>query len=309
MGTPAYALPLLNSLSPSWADLVGVYTAPDRPRGRGLSKGFSPVKEFALQEKLPLFQPASLRTAKAQEEFLELAPDLVVVAAFGRIVPTELLNAPKHGFVNVHPSLLPKYRGPSPVVTAILDGVEETGVSLMLLDEGIDSGPVLAQQQTPIGPDEMADNLTTRLFEMGGGLLAKTLPLWMEGQITPAAQDHTLATYTNKVVKGDGEVDWGEDAASVVRRIRAFTPWPGLYTRWRGRVLKLLSLETLPGKMEGKPGAVVALADSIPGSIAIVAVGGSMVKIGNLQLEGRRVQNAEEFLRGYPDFPGSHLPS
>ena len=240
---------------------------------------------------------------------MELAPDLVIVAAFGRIVPTELLNAPKHGFVNVHPSLLPKYRGPSPVVTAILEGVEETGVSLMLLDEGIDSGPVLAQQHTSIWPNEMADNLTTRLFEMGGGLLAKTLPLWMEGQITPAAQDHTLATYTNKIVKGDGEVDWEQDAASVVRRIRAFTPWPGLYTRWRGRVLKLLRLEALPGKMECKPGAVIALADPIPGSIAIVAGRGSMVKIGNLQLEGRRVQKAEEFLRGYPDFPGSHLPS
>ena len=240
---------------------------------------------------------------------MELAPDLVIVAAFGRIVPTELLNAPKHGFVNVHPSLLPKYRGPSPVVTAILEGVEETGVSLMLLDEGIDSGPVLAQQHTPIWPNEMADNLTTRLFEMGGGLLAKTLPLWMEGQITPAAQDHTLATYTNKIVKGDGEVDWEEDAASVVRRIRAFTPWPGLYTRWRGRVLKLLSLEALSGKMVCNPGTVIALADPIPGSIAIVAGGGSMVKIGDLQLEGRRVQTAEEFLRGYPDFPGSHLLS
>ena len=238
-----------------------------------------------------------------------MEPDLVVVAAFGRIVPVELLNVPKHGFVNVHPSLLPKYRGPSPVVTAILDGVEETGVSLMLLDEGIDSGPVLAQEQTSVGPNEMADNLTTRLFEMGSGLLAKTLPLWMEGQITPAAQDHTLATYTNKIVKEDGKVDWEEDAASVVRKFRAFTPWPGLYTRWRGRVLKLFSLETLPGKMECKPGAVIALADPIPGSIAIVAGRGSMVRIGNLQLEGRRVQTAEEFLRGYPDFPGSHLPS
>ena len=130
---------------------------------------------------------------------MELAPDLVVVAAFGRIVPAALLNVPKHGFVNVHPSLLPKYRGPSPVVTAILDGIEETGVSLMLLDEGIDSGPVLAQQQTPIGPDEMADTLTTRLFEMGGTLLTETLPLWIEGRITPVAQDHTVATYTTRL--------------------------------------------------------------------------------------------------------------
>ena len=204
MGTPAYALPLLNSLSPSWADLVGVYTAPDRPRGRGLSKGFSPVKEFTLQEKLPIFQPTSLRTARAQEEFLELAPDLVIVAAFGRIVPTELLNAPKHGFVNVHPSLLPKYRGPSPVVTAILEGVEETGVSLMLLDEGIDSGPVLAQQHTPIWPNEMADNLTTRLFEMGGGLLAKTLPLWMEGPNYPGGP----GPYASHLYKQDCEGGW-----------------------------------------------------------------------------------------------------
>ena len=238
-----------------------------------------------------------------------LAPDLVVVAAFGLIVPAELLKAPKHGFINIHPSLLPKYRGPSPVVTAILDGVEETGASLMMLDEGMDSGPVLAQEQTPIGPDETADSLTTRLFVMGGGLLAKTLPLWIGDRIVPTSQDHTAATYTNKVVKGDGEVDWGEDAESLVRRFRAFAPWPGLYTRWRGRTLKLLGLETLPGRMECKRGAVIALADPSRGPIAVVAGGGSIVKIGSLQLEGRRVQKAAEFLRGYPDFPGSHLPS
>ena len=308
MGTPVFAIPVLNSLLHASDGIKAVYTAPDRPRGRGQVKGYSPIKEYALKRGLRLLQPASLRNSEVQREFLDLAPDLVVVAAYGRLVPLDLLKVPEYGFVNVHPSLLPKFRGPSPVVTAILDGVEKTGVTLILLDEGLDSGPILAQEETSIGPNELVDALTMRLFRIGGELLVKTLPRWTGGHLTTEPQDATLATFTRKIVKEDGEVDWTEAATDLYRRFRAFTPWPGLYTRWRGRMIKLLDLVPLPGEAKGEPGTVEGLADQEDTGVGVVT-GGGLVAVGRLQLEGRRALTAEEFVRGYPDFAGSHLPS
>ena len=308
MGTPAYAIPVLDSLLHSSDGVEAVYTAPDRPRGRGRVKGSSPIKEYVLERDLRLLQPASLRSSEVQREFFDLAPDLVVVAAYGRIVPAELLNVPKYGFVNVHPSLLPQYRGPSPVVTAILDGIEETGVTLILLDEELDSGPILAQKEASIGPDEPVDALTMRLFRIGGELLVETLPIWTGGQLTPEPQDASLATYTRKIVKEDGEVDWTEGATGLYRRFRAFTPWPGLYTRWGGRMLKLMDLVPLSEGAQGEPGTVIGMVDQRDIGVSVVT-GEGQVGIGRLQLEGKRLLSAEEFLRGYPDFQGSRLPS
>ena len=234
MANPAFSLPVLESVRSCWGDPVAVYTGPDRRRGRGLSKGFSEVKAFSLQKGWPVFQPRSLRDPEALRDFEDLAPDLVVVAAYGLLIPPKMLRIPKHGFLNIHPSLLPLYRGPSPVPTAILDGAEKTGVSLMLLDEGLDTGPVLARESTRILPGEKADALTMRLFRMGASLLAEYAPLWIDGSLSAEPQDDALATHTAKLTREDGRVDWREDAALLYRRFRAYTPWPGLYTHWQG---------------------------------------------------------------------------
>ena len=243
MGNPAFSLPAIEAMHSCWGDPVGVYTAPDRRRGRGLSRGFPPLKAYSLERGWPIFQLPSLKGDVAIQQFIDLSPDLVVVAAYGLLIPPEMLGVPKHGFINIHPSLLPRYRGPSPVPSAILDGVEETGVSLMLLDQGLDTGPVLAQQATKILPGEKADALTLRLFQTGARLLAESAPLWIDRHIIAKPQDPSLATFTSKLTREDGQVDWRENAAMLCRRFRAYTPWPGIYSRWLGKRLRLLDME------------------------------------------------------------------
>ena len=307
MGTPAFALPILEELLNSTHEVVGVYTSPDRPQGRGRVRKSSPVKEWALEKGLPLFQPSILKNSTVQREFSQLAPDLVVVAAYGRIIPSELLKVPSCGFLNIHPSLLPAYRGPSPVVTAILDGLHTTGVSLILLDEGLDSGPILAQRPAPIDPDDTAEALTLRLFQMGAELMGETLPLWVKGQLTPTPQDTMQATHTQKITKGDGQVRWEMTGEELYRRHRAFTPWPGLYTYWRGRVLKLLDVQPLDEVPSKEFGSVVPI-DREELTVG-VTTGEGLLGIGMLQLEGRQALSAQEFVRGHPDFLSSRLPS
>ncbi len=316
MGNPGFSLPTLRTVHSLWGDPVGVYTAPDRRRGRGLARGFSDIKAFSVEKGWPVFQPPSLKREAAIQQFLDLAPDLVVVAAYGLLIPTEMLNVPKHGFLNIHPSLLPRYRGPSPISSAILDGVEETGVSLMLLDEGMDTGPVLAQQATKILPGERADALTVRLFEMGAHLLTESAPQWIDRHIPPQPQDSDLATYTAKLTREDGRVDWTESAGLLCRRFRAYTPWPGLYTTWRGKRLRLLDVEEFSSPMRGTEGladkpasGAVAAHSEAPDVISIKAGGGTTILVRRLQMEGRRAQGSEEFLRGYPQIIGERLPS
>lgn len=314
MGNPGFSLPALQAVHTCWGDPVGVYTAPDRRRGRGLAKGFSDIKAYSLEKCWPIFQPSSLKRGSAVQEFIDLQPDLVVVAAYGLLIPTEMLSVPKHGFLNIHPSLLPKYRGPSPVPSVILDGVEETGVSIMLLDEGFDTGPVLAREATKILPGEKADALAERLFKMGARLLVKSVPRWTGGCISPQPQDPDVATYTAKLSREDGRVDWTESATMLSRRFRAYTPWPGLYTSWRGNRLRLLDVEELSTSVEKPqpdnpaPG-VVAVHSEATDAIAIQAGGGTTLLVRRLQMEGRRAQGAGEFLLGYPQIIGERLPS
>ena len=314
MGNPGFSLPALQIIASLWGDPVGVYTAPDRRRGRGLARGFSDIKAYSLEKCWPIFQPPSLKIGAAIQRFVDLKPDLVVVAAYGLLIPPEMLSVPKHGFLNIHPSLLPKYRGPSPVPSAILDGVDETGISIMLLDEGFDTGPVLAREATKIFHGEKADALTRRLFEMGARLLAECAPRWIDCRISPQPQDSRLATYTAKLSREDGRVDWQESAPMLCRRFRAYTPWPGLYTSWRGKRLRLLDAEELstqegipqPGKYT--PG-VVEVRSEAPDALAIQAGGGTTLLVRRLHMEGRRAQGAAEFLRGYPQIVGERLPS
>ena len=312
MGTPAFALPVLEALlAAGETEVVAVYTPPDRPRGRGRTMETTPVKAAAQERGLPLFQPASLRPAPAQEELASLQPDLIVVAAYGKLLPPPVLALPPHGCLNLHPSLLPRYRGPSPVVSAILDGAPQTGVSLMFLDEGMDTGPVVAQEERGLRGDETADALTDELFRRGAELLRASLDGWVSGALTAAPQDEAQATITRKLERADGWADWNLPAVELERRRRAFTPWPGLSAHWQDKSLRLLDvapLEPPPGpgsEPNPEPGRVVALplADTPVG----VATGQGILGLKQVQLEGRRAVAAADFLRGYPAFIGSQL--
>ena len=307
MGTPDFAIPVLKSLQGVTEEVVGVYTAPDRPRGRNRHVAVPPVKEYAMGQGLTVVQPSTLRREAAVEEFRRLAPDLVVVAAYGRIIPPDMLEVPLHGFINVHPSLLPKYRGASPVITALLDGVTETGVTLIRLGEGLDDGPILAQMTALVRPQETCGELTLRLFDLGAQLLTETIPLWTGGRLKAVPQDEAAATFTRKIAKEDGEARWDLSARVLERQARAYTPWPGLYSRWNGRVVKLLEVEAVDMPLQGAPGTVISLNDR---QLRLaVATGDGVLAVHTLQAEGRIAMSADDFLRGQDSLLGAVLPS
>ena len=312
MGTPDFAVPVLEKLNglPD-CEVVAVYSPPDRPRGRGRGVEFTPVKTAATDLGLPVVQPNSLRSRDAQAELAEFQPEVIVVAAYGRLLPAGVLHLPDHGCLNIHPSLLPEYRGPSPVVASILDGLSVTGVTLMLLDEGMDTGPVIAQRKHVLDGTETAGDLTRRLFVAGADLLVETLQPWANGQVHAIQQDESRATVTRKFERTDGQADWELTAAELERRRRAFTPWPGLFTHWQDKSLRLLDVVEGENLSEREfptnpaPGEVVALpVDDVP--VGIGAASG-ILGLKTVQLEGRRAVAAAEFVRGYPDFIGSRL--
>lgn len=304
MGTPDFAVPTLEALLNRGHDVVGVFTQPDRRAGRGRRLRPSPVKTFAQQRDLPVFQPASLRREKeARDRIAALKPDAIVVAAYGLFLPSAVLETPRYGCLNIHPSLLPRHRGPSPVISTILEGDEASGVTIMLLDEGMDTGPVLTQEKTDIGGDETADALTRRLFDLGAKLLVQTLDRWVGGEITPSEQDEEQATITRLLKREDGRLDWSESADAIERRIRAFTPWPGTFTAWNERTLKVVRGREVPGCVGGVPGTVSVSAD---GSVS-VATGSGALELLEVQLEGRAKAVASDFARGNRGFAGSAL--
>ena len=308
MGTPEYVIPSLESLlSLDHAHLVGVYTQPDKPVGRGGNLTTPAVGHYCRVHGLPLFQPASLRNEGIQLELTSLEPDVVVVAAYGRILPPDVLKLPLHGCLNIHPSLLPRHRGPSPVVTALLEGGNTTGVTVMVVDEGMDSGPIVAQEATEIGPDEGAVSLTKRLFRTGGELVASILPSWVAGELSPVAQDESIATVTRKITKQDGEADWSLPAIQLARNARAFEAWPGLYTYLNGKVLKATKVRYAPAtRVYPEPQGTVVRSPN--GEVSVVTGDGLLV-LDEVQLEGRRAMPSEEFLRGQRDLEGAVLPS
>ena len=207
----------------------------------------SPVKAYALERGLKVLQPTSLRNPDAHSQLAALAPDLIAIAAYGRILPPEVIGMSPGGCVNVHPSLLPRHRGPSPVAFTILEGDETAGVSIMLLDEGMDSGPVIAQEVEPVLPEDTTETLTDRLFRRGAKLLVDSLPRFLQGDMVSQPQDEARATYAPRLTKEDGEIRWELPAESIWRQVRAYHPWPGSYTRWEGRLLKVLEAVPLPG--------------------------------------------------------------
>ena len=301
MGTPDFGVPTLEHLIASGLQIVGVYTQPDRPSGRGKKTRKSPVKVLAETRGLPVFQPETLSTNDSRAEMEFLKPDVAVVAAYGLIFPKWTLDLPTYGVLNVHPSLLPRHRGPAPVANAILEGDDETGVTVMLVEPRVDSGPILGSVRVPIGLRDTTGALTERLAEMGGQLLVETLRDWTRGLLEPIVQDDSLATHSRKAARGDGEIDWGLPAVEIDRRIRAYDPWPGSFTKWIGRRLKILDAEPVEGEV-GEPGLVTKGTGEL-----LVQTGRGQLRLKNVQTEGSRGMDVEAFLAGHPEFIGTRL--
>ncbi len=307
MGTPRFAVPSLQHLLVNKYEVAAVYTPPDKTAGRGRPVLLSPVKQAAEEAGLPVVQPANFKSPETVKQLAGLKPDVIVVSAYGRILPRAVLDIPPKGCVNIHPSLLPRHRGAAPVAGAILAGDEFTGVSIMLLDRGMDTGPVLVQAQIPVSDIDNTGLLTDKLAQVAARLLPEVLPRWERGQINPRPQDESAASYTARLSKQEGEIDWRLPALEIWRKVRAFYPWPGCYTMWKGKQLKITQAVAAPVDNKIKPGRVVALdrKDTAFG----VGTGNGLLGVVKVQLEGKRLMSAAEFLRGQKDFPGTILPS
>jgi len=297
-GTPSFAVPTLQNLLQGKDEVVAAVTQPDRGKGRGQKVVPSLVKEFILQRKkdeLLIFQPESLKEEAFQERLRELQPDLFVVVAYGLILPGRILKIPKYGAVNVHASLLPKYRGAAPTAWAILRGEEITGVTTMIMDEGMDIGDILLQAEIPIVRDETGETLNNRLASLGAQLLVETLEKMKSGNIRPIPQDHSKATYAPRLKKEDGHIDWREESEEIDRKVRAFNPWPGAFTSLKGQLLKIYRGEVRKKAPIGKAGTVIWV-----GSDFIeVETGKGSYLIKEIQLEGKRRMNVKDFLSGH----------
>ena len=306
MGTPDFAVPILESLFCSPYHVVAVYTQPNKRAGRGQQVIAPPVKRLAVGNNIPVIQPETLRSTKVLEGMTDFKPELIVVAAFGHILPETILSLPEFGCLNVHPSLLPRHRGPSPIAGAILCGDEATGVTIMLMDAGMDSGPVLAQSKVSISAEDTTGVLTSRLAKVGAELLVETLPRWVEGKLEPQPQDETLATYSKPVSKADGEIDWHLPAVKLWHQLRAYNPWPGCYTLWKGKRLKIIAAIPFGDVIQGEVGKVVALPKAMSAEFGVVT-GKGILGLHRVQLEGKRQMSMGEFILGQRDFIGSIL--
>ncbi|PYJ84688.1 MAG: methionyl-tRNA formyltransferase [Verrucomicrobia bacterium] len=306
-GTAELACPSLSALAQTPAfEVASVVTQRDRPRGRKLNLQSSSVKILATQKKLPVLQPERARDEGFLQELAQLRPDLIVVAAYGQILPRQILELPRFGCLNVHASLLPKYRGAAPIQWAILNDERETGVTIMKMDEGLDTGDILSQQSTPIGADDDAQTLHRRLGAIGADLLVKTIPDFVADKLLARKQPDEGANYARKLTKEDGRLDWNQPARSVWNRVRAFVPWPGAYTflsaESKPQLLKIWQAEVAGGN-SGLPGEVLEAGKNG----IVVACGQQSLRILVLQREGGRRLNAPEFLAGHSLRPGQRL--
>ncbi len=302
MGSASFSLPALRVLLEEGYEVVAVVTTPDRPAGRSRRIRPGPVKAFALENGLPLWQPETLRTPDTWERLRALSPQVIVVAAYGEILRPEVLALPPRGCLNLHPSLLPRWRGPSPVAAAILAGDRETGVTLMQMDAGMDSGPILAQEVLPLSGQERQGELSARLAEMGADLLRRTLPAWLAGKIAPQPQEEGRATYCRPLRREDGRVDWTRPAAHIERMVRAYDPWPGTYTFLHGRRLHIWRATARPETLPFPPGTA-----HLDGRRLLVTTGEGSLSLEEVQWEGKRRLPIREFLLGQRGLEGVRL--
>lgn len=300
MGTPDFAEASLKKLIDEKFDVVGVFTQPDKPKGRGMELSFSPVKELALASGLPVYQPVKMRDGTAYEEIKALSPDILVVVAYGRILPDEILALPKYGAVNVHGSLLPKYRGAAPIQWAILNGDKVTGVSTMYLASEMDTGDVIYTAETEIGEFETSGELFDRLMVMGAQLLAKTLRDIEKGIAPRTPQDHSKASYVSQLDKSLSPIDWNKSPRSVVKWIYGLQPWPVATMEMEGKTYRVFAAEYTDNKTHKAPGQIVAAGGK---GIEVACGDGETVLITQLQAPGKKRMAAADFLRGHPIKP------
>jgi len=303
MGIPDFAVPALERLYAGGHDIVAVYTKPDRPSGRGLATTGSPVKRAAEGMGLSVRQVDNFKDADDVAALAELEPDVIVVASFGVILPQSVLDIPSHSCINLHPSLLPRYRGPTPVPAAILAGDDVTGTTIMLIERKVDSGPILAQREFPIDPSDTTGSLTAKLANLSADLLLETLPGWFARTVTPRLQRDEDATYTRIISKRDGEIDWTLPAVDLWRRVRAYHPWPSAFTSWNGRSIRIVEAAPQGGQID-RPGRVLELGG---GGVGVQA-GEGILRLARVQIEGRKEMAMGEFVRGQRGFIGSLLP-
>ncbi len=313
MGTPDFAVPPLTALinppfkgdRQNWK-VVAVVTQPDRPKGRGKKLTSPPVKVAAENAGIQVFQPETLKSEESMAQLAALKPDLIVVAAFGQILRKNVLALPPFGCLNVHASLLPRWRGASPVTAAIKAGDTETGVTLMQMDEGLDTGPIIAQQAIPISADHTGGSLTAELAELGATLLAETLPAWLSGQIEAQPQDDSLATMTRLLKKRDGEIDWTQPSPEIERQVRAFLPWPGTFTHGPRGQIKILAVELADESVtqsgQDNPGVLFKRHRNV-----YVSTGKGAIRLISVQPAGKKAMTAEAMLNGQPDLLGAKL--
>jgi methionyl-tRNA formyltransferase len=296
MGTPDFAVQTLQALI-KHHEVIGVVTQPDRPAGRSQQIQMSPIKQVAIEARIPVFQPEKLRKAEAIETLKQWIPDAYVVAAFGQILPQAVLDIPQYGSINVHASLLPRWRGAAPIQAVIRAGDAQSGVTIMKMDAGLDTGPMLSQRAIPLAADETGASLHDKLAVIGAQLLIETLPGYFSSDIQPQPQDESGVTYAPQIKKEEGIIDWTQDAASIDRLVRAFSPWPGTSTTWKGQQLKIRGGKVGKGKAE--PGRVISTAEGIA-----VGTGDGLYILKEIQLAGRKAMPAEEFVKGQADFIG-----
>ena len=309
MGTPEFAVPSLARLILDGHEIAAVFTQPDKPAGRGKRLQPPPVKTLALAHAIPVHQPAKIKTGEeVRAVFESISPDACIVAAYGKILPEWMLEIPRLGCINAHASLLPKYRGAAPINWAIANGERETGITIMQMDAGLDTGPILSSRAVEILPDETAPDLSTRLASLGAELLSETLPLIEQDRIQPVSQDDRQATYAPMLEREDGVIDWQVSAHQIARRVRAFQPWPGTYTRFRGSRLMIRRAIAIQAKDDehvdeehrgfidgAQPSAIVAMDKS---GITIACAGPSLLRLEELQIEGKRRMSARDFANG-----------
>jgi methionyl-tRNA formyltransferase len=298
MGSPEFSLPALHGLAGKFP-VVGVVTQPDRPAGRGRVLRPPPVQVLAQELGLPVIQPRRLREPQAMQQLQEWAPELIVVAAFGQILRPEVLELPRYGCVNVHASLLPRWRGAAPVQAAILNKDAETGITIMLMDPGVDTGPILSQQALPILPQDTAGTLGARLSRLGGELLLETLPGYLSGEIQPRSQDEADATYAPMLKKGDGRLDFTQTAEELDARVRAFNPWPGAFMEWQGQPLKIHQASAVSESHWNRPGSRCTYA-----GLPAVGTGRGLLVLEVVQPAGKKTISGKDFLHGARSWEG-----
>ncbi|MBD3658579.1 MULTISPECIES: methionyl-tRNA formyltransferase [Marinobacter] len=304
-GTPDFAATALKALLDTRHEIVGVYTQPDRPAGRGRKLMPSPVKQVALDAGIPVFQPESLKTSEARDELQALQADVMIVAAYGLILPQAVLDIPRFGCLNIHASLLPRWRGAAPIQRAIAAGDQETGITIMQMDQGLDTGDMLLKRATPIATGDTGGSLHDRLAILGGAAIVDALDQLEEGKLQPVPQDDGLACYAHKLSKEEGHINWQLDATSIDRLVRAFNPWPGTFTDLGDQRIRIHGATAVDGTVEQPAGTVVRRErDGID-----VACGQGILRITRLQLPGSRAQTVNDLINGGRELllPGQEL--